>query len=248
MKRDKDDRTYARTRPDRQVPSLEDQLARAQIAANVVKSNPTGSDRLAAAVAIPPAPKQAGALVGSQAVGMVSGIGAVPLGEEAYALRLSGYLPHEIAQHLSLTRTSKEGKVLSEADVVGLLREVADRRGLLTQTSLANEMMLDYQRIEMLIKALWADALEGDKNASDRIARLLQRKATMLGLDSPEVRVNLSANSDTDYSRLSLDELTALKSLLAKAGGPEPAIKDVIDLDSEPGVGVAKTRGKKPEV
>jgi AcrR family transcriptional regulator len=45
---------------------------------------------------------------------------------------------------------------------------------------------LDLERIEALIDAIWAKAENGDTWSIDRIVKLLERKANMLGLDAPK--------------------------------------------------------------
>jgi transposase len=45
---------------------------------------------------------------------------------------------------------------------------------------------LDLERIEALIDAIWAKAENGDTWSIDRIVKLLERKANLLGLDAPK--------------------------------------------------------------
>lgn len=149
-------------------------------------------------------------------------LGALPLEEEAYALKCQGYLPYEIASHLTQTRTAREGRVLSETEVEGLITTVSSRRQRSTQASMSEMFQIELDRIERLIKALWDTAEDGNVAAMDRVLKLMQKKHDLLGMDAPEIRASFVLNAgDLDYSRLSTDQLRQLKDLMALAGlGP----------------------------
>ncbi len=50
----------------------------------------------------------------------------------------------------------------------------------------AHEKGIDLDRLERMIAALWPQVVQGHLGAIDRVTRLLERKARLLGLDAPE--------------------------------------------------------------
>ena len=50
----------------------------------------------------------------------------------------------------------------------------------------AHEKAVDLDRLEHMIAAVWPAALLGHLGAVDRVMRLLERKAKLLGLDAPQ--------------------------------------------------------------
>ena len=45
---------------------------------------------------------------------------------------------------------------------------------------------LEAERLDKMQQALWAKAIKGDYGAVDRIIKLMERRARLLGLDAPE--------------------------------------------------------------
>ena len=45
---------------------------------------------------------------------------------------------------------------------------------------------LELQRLDRMLRALWEAAIHGDPQAIDRVLKIMQRRAKMLGLDEPE--------------------------------------------------------------
>ncbi len=93
------------------------------------------------------------------------------------ALRLSGLRDQcRIAAHLGVSPPTihRDGKAL---DAEWREQAVAD---------VATEKGLDLDRLEHLIAAVWPEAVRGNLPAVDRVIRILERKAKLLGLDAPE--------------------------------------------------------------
>ncbi len=92
------------------------------------------------------------------------------------ALRLSGLRDQSrIAAHLGVSPPTihRDCKAL---DAQWRAEAVAD---------VATEKGLDLDRLECLIAAVWPEATRGNLPAVDRVTRLLERKARLLGLDAP---------------------------------------------------------------
>ncbi len=93
------------------------------------------------------------------------------------ALRLGGMRDQSrIAAHLGVSPPTihRDCRIL---DAQWRAHAVAD---------VATEKGLDLDRLECLIAAVWPEAMRGNLPAVDRLTRLLERKAKLLGLDAPE--------------------------------------------------------------
>lgn len=133
---------------------------------------------------------------------------------EVHALLLAGHTHYEVAHHFTI----KKGRRYTEKEIEALGDTVARANIERTTAQRASIFQRELDRIEVMIKALWPQAQDGNVAAVDRVIKLQQRKADLLGLDQPDVRVSLQMNgSETDWSKLSTEELHLLKSLHAKA-------------------------------
>lgn len=45
---------------------------------------------------------------------------------------------------------------------------------------------LEVERLDAMLRAVWTKAREGDLKAVDRVLRIMQRRADLLGLDAPK--------------------------------------------------------------
>ena len=94
--------------------------------------------------------------------------------QKAYELRLRGYSQEEIAQVLGVSRRS----VSSYLDI-----EPTDH---LTEAKRREYIDLQIQRIDRMLEVAMAKAAdEGNLRAIDRVIRLEERRAKLLGLDAP---------------------------------------------------------------
>src|SRR5437660_1415747 len=66
------------------------------------------------------------------------------------------------------------------------------------------EKALDLARIERMIQALWPDVEKGRLPAIDRLVKLLDRKAAMLGYDAPKV-IDITGQIREEARRFGLD-------------------------------------------
>ena len=97
---------------------------------------------------------------------------------QALSLRKAGATYEQIGQHLGVTKQRAAQMVREAMDAT--IREPAD-----------NLRALEDQRLDDLLRGLYAQAVKGDLGAIDRILRIMERRAKLLGLDAP-VRTEVS--------------------------------------------------------
>ena len=135
--------------------------------------------------------------------------------EEVYALHMAGHTPTQIAHHF----TKLTGVRWTGQDVDRAIRVVASANVSRTQDQLVYAAQLELDRIEATLRAIWPSVLDGNLQAIDRATRLSTEKRKMLGLDAPDVQVQLRLGSSEgmDYSTLTTEELKTLQTLQRKA-------------------------------
>jgi hypothetical protein len=151
---------------------------------------------------------------------------------QAYALRLTGYRPDEIAGALQLTVEEVQEMLLQEGE----------KRAFTHAETLRISTSIELDRLDALLKACQPGAEAGDLASVDRVLRIMERRAKLLGLDQPEVRAQISVqmSDQTDLSKLSTDEIRQYLALQAKmsgeAGRVEKPVRDVTkgSLPTEP--------------
>lgn len=83
-------------------------------------------------------------------------------------------------------------------------------------------------RLEQMLRAVWPNALRGDVKAQERVLRILERQARLLGLDAP-VNLRVSDGLDAEIEAM-LEEMqrlaeqqaaAALQSRLTAEGAPD---------------------------
>lgn len=147
---------------------------------------------------------------------------------ECAAMRMAGMSTAEIALH-----AAAQGRVVTEENVKRYIEEHAEAAGHGTRTYIKTQTVLELDRLDALTKTLWTAASDGDLMAVDRILKIQQRRAALLGLDAPETRATFSVTaeaSDVDLSKLSPDELKTMLELqmkMATQGAPEVPERDV---------------------
>lgn len=92
---------------------------------------------------------------------------------EALKLRTEGKSFPEIAQALGFSGPSGAFQAVETA-LRATLREPA-----------AELRTLEVERLDELLKGLWATATAGDTTAVDRVLKIMERRAKLLGLDAP---------------------------------------------------------------
>jgi hypothetical protein len=126
---------------------------------------------------------------------------------------MAGHTPKQIAHHL--TKTTKRTWTTKEVDAA--YTSVGRENVARTADQLAYAAQMELDRIEAALKALWDDVLNGNLAATDRYLKLSERKSKLLGLDSPDVAVQLRmGSSDVDFSSLTTEELKVYLSLQQK--------------------------------
>jgi len=94
---------------------------------------------------------------------------------QALELRKAGYTFEQIGVALEITKQAACKHVTKALSVIN------DK---LTES--AEELRaLEVQRIDAMIVVLWPRVLRGDYQAMDRVVRLMERRAKLLGLDAP---------------------------------------------------------------
>lgn len=106
-----------------------------------------------------------------------SGRKALALERELRALELrkAGASYAQIAEVLGISRSAAHKAVARALDkVIAEVRENADRL-----------RALELERLDHLSRELWRQALKGHLGAIDRLLKVMERRAKLLGLDAP---------------------------------------------------------------
>ena len=115
--------------------------------------------------------------------------------KEALQLRLEGMTYAEIAERMGKSVSTVHGYVADS------LAEV---------TKEVSEQLRDVEaaRLDALQHAIWERAIDGDLSAMDRVIKIVDRRARLLGLDAPQqVAVNNGVDVDIDGA---VDKLIAV--------------------------------------
>lgn len=94
----------------------------------------------------------------------------------ALEMRKAGATYAHIAQVLNITETAARKAVLRA--LARLNEKVSE--------SAEEVRRLELERLDALLAALWGKAQAGDGAAIDRVLRIMERRARLLGLDAPE--------------------------------------------------------------
>jgi hypothetical protein len=139
----------------------------------------------------------------------------IEMDDEVYALHMAGYTPSQVAHHF----TKVTGRRWTVEDVDLSIGRVAQANIGRTQAQLTFAAQLELDRMDAALKAIWPSVQDGNLQAMDRWLKLSAERRKMLGLDAPDVQVQLrlGAGGDVDYSTLSTDELKTLQALQRKA-------------------------------
>lgn len=118
--------------------------------------------------------------------------------------RKSGMTMREIADELLLDDRFNDvgvslGTVHSDLDVI-LARFRKDQL-----QAHSDMIILEVARLDAILRAIWPQAMEGKLKAVDRVLRIAERRAKLLGLDA-----SLCLPLDLDVRLLSLEQLEAI--------------------------------------
>lgn len=110
--------------------------------------------------------------------------------QRAVELRRAGCSYREIGKAIGIGTTSAH-RLVSQA--------VAEARNAVADD--VNEMRaLELSRLDALLGGLWADARRGHLGAIDRVLKIMERRAKLLGLDAP-ARVSRAAVARDEVER-----------------------------------------------
>lgn len=115
---------------------------------------------------------------------------------KAFDLRKKGKNYREIAKELSVSPATivLDVKAVMKELQKDQLREAADYKAL------------ELDRLETLQAVMWNDAENGDQGAVDRVLRIMERRAKLLGLDAP-TKTELSGDALKAYINIDMDKV-----------------------------------------
>jgi len=93
--------------------------------------------------------------------------------DKALELRRAGYQFQEIAEQLGITKSAAWKAIKRRYDQIG----VENAEGA---------KLADLDRLEALLQSLWARANAGDLATVDRVLRIMEHHAMLLGLEAPK--------------------------------------------------------------
>jgi len=191
--------------PPKPTEALMTELSRAALA--VARDS---DDPLAPVTELAPVPKEAGEMPVE-----------IDPDEEVYSLVMAGYTHAQIAHD----RTVKTGKRWTKQDVEEACERVGRDNVARTARQMVFAAQLELDRTEAALKAIWADVSAGNLQATDRFLKLSEAKRDMLGLDAPDVRVQLTmgGSDKLDFEALTSEELRTYQELQRKASSAAKA-------------------------
>lgn len=138
----------------------------------------------------------------------------ISMEDEAYSLRMAGFTTKQIAN--KFTRYLKRRVTPKEVDQ--MISAVGRDNVARTADQLPFQAQLQLDRIEEAVKAIWPACQDGNLAAIDRLVRLQQRTCQILGLEAPDVAVQLRLGTPDgiDLESLSTEELQTYLSLQKK--------------------------------
>jgi len=90
-------------------------------------------------------------------------------------------------------------------------RELEKVRGECTEAA-KDVRDMELRRLDRMLRGLWALAAEGDTQAIDRVLKIMQRRADLLGLDEPERFEQMVSFAESDeYQRARARMMAALE-------------------------------------
>lgn len=117
---------------------------------------------------------------------------------EAIGLRAAGLSYDAIAEKVGYANRSLAYKAVIR---------VLDRWRVETREDACVVRDLEVERLDSLLAGVWQRAAQGEPAAIDRVLKIMDRRARLLGLDAPAQHDVTSAGGPIDFSALSLEEL-----------------------------------------
>lgn len=129
---------------------------------------------------------------------------AVAKQRQALELRKAGVGFEEIARQLGYAGPSGAYKAVQTA-LRNTIQQPADEL-----------RRLEVARLDRLLLGIWGDASRGDVVKLDRVLRIMQRRADLLGLDAPK-RVDATIEVRQEAERLARETGLSVEEILAEA-------------------------------
>jgi orotate phosphoribosyltransferase-like protein len=94
---------------------------------------------------------------------------------EALDLRKAGFAYAAIGKQLKVSGEQ------ARLDVMSALKQLAEHQ----DTETAEYRNLELERLDRMMLAVWSDAIKGHLGAVDRVLKISERRARLMGLDAP---------------------------------------------------------------
>ncbi|HEX3052699.1 MAG TPA: hypothetical protein VHP83_18715 [Aggregatilineaceae bacterium] len=142
-------------------------------------------------------------------MGKKSRLGNQPAGQKEKAaerrvkaldLRQSGLSYRKIAEQL-------------EVDVATVFRDIKDSLAELKaveETEAEELRIIEVARLDAILNAMYNKAINGDQGAVDRVLRIMERRAKLLGLDAPSKTDVTSGGQPLTFKVVYADEVKSL--------------------------------------
>jgi hypothetical protein len=101
---------------------------------------------------------------------------------QAFELRKAGATYEQIAAKI---QPHEDGRTVTPPAVMKMIRRVLCRLEKLTEEDAEQVRRLEIERLDAMLLGLWQKARAGHEGAVDRVLRVMQRRAELLGLDAP---------------------------------------------------------------
>ena len=129
-------------------------------------------------------------------------IEAVQRASEALRLRGEGLSYRAIGERLNISPQTAWNDVQAALEII-----LVENATIL--------LRLELERLDSLQFAVWPQATSGDCRAIDRVLRIMERRAKLLGLDSPVKVAPTDPTGTNPYEAMSAEELRALAKEIA---------------------------------
>lgn len=114
---------------------------------------------------------------------------------EAFRLRSTGLSYREIADAMC-------------CDVATAHRRVRRALGKIPKELADEYRALEELRLDALLEAIWAKAMDGDLKAVDRVLAIMRRRSQLLGLDAPKASASQLLNFSSEQIDAEIERLT----------------------------------------
>jgi hypothetical protein len=147
---------------------------------------------------------------------------------QAIELRRAGATYEQIAAKLPphTNDDGSPGKPVTPQAVAKMIKRVLTRTRKLTDGDAESVRQLEIERLDAMLLGLWSKARAGHEGAVDRVLKIMQRRAELLGLDAPtkaEVENHITGKDGGpvrvatvfDLTKLTREQLEALDGIYA---------------------------------